>query len=80
MKKSDVKIGMKVVPIRKSAVFFSSKLSNSAQWKLAKERGQKFLYVIGWREFAKSWSLAASKDSASGDWFKSHDFHPYTGK
>ena len=45
MKEEDVKIGMKVVPIRKTVEPYYSGLEYSNNWNNAKSRGQEYLYV-----------------------------------
>lgn len=80
MKKSDVVIGMKVVPIRKSVGLGGRSLKCSVVWEQAKEIGQKFLYVIGERQMVRGFSLGLKKDSSSGDWFKPRDFRLYEGE
>lgn len=83
MKKSDVKIGMKVAPTRKTVRSWGS-LSLSAEWGEAKEKKLGFLYVVEWEKEEKCWVLSArsrrSNPHKTGDFFNSSDFQPYEPK
>lgn len=75
MNHKDVRIGMKVVPFRKSVGYVG--LEDSIVWRTAKERG--YLYVLGERELIgkKVWSLGEPSERG-GDYFMASDFnlHP----
>lgn len=75
MKKSDVRIGMKVTPLSKS--IGATPLHRSYMWKQALEKKQKFLYVI---RVGRYITLAEDKKSTHGDWFHPSDLVPYPQK
>ena len=74
MKKVDVKIGMKVVPFRKTVW---GNFSGSTVWNTAKNIQQPFLYVVGWDNEEQAYILNDSKKTKTGDFFKASDFNPY---
>lgn len=76
MKKQDVKVGMKVVPFRKTAKRWC-KLSKSFNWSKAKEANQPFLYVGYFDAEEDAWALMFNKRKFGGDFFRSSDFRPY---
>lgn len=76
MEDKDVKIGMKVVPFRKSVY---SSLEDSLMWNLAKDSAQPFLFVKDFDEDLSGW-LLVDKLSHGGDYFLSSDFYPYVEK
>lgn len=75
MRKQDIKIGMKVVPFRKTAEGWSYPLDESHCWNDAKAMG--FLYVVAWEAEENCWVLSGRLESKSGDFFHSRDFRPY---
>jgi hypothetical protein len=77
MNDKDVKIGMKVVPFKKTAGFFAPRLKDSATWRRAQEDGQEFLYVIGYDNSRPCWVLSDNEDSHTGDFFNADDFYQY---
>ena len=75
MKKSDVVLGMKVVPFKKTAKGYG-RLSNSYSKNVLKN--QRYLYVTGWNDEDRCWELARDKgDTVACDFFMSGDFKPY---
>ena len=80
MKKSDVKIGMKVVPSKKTVEEWGG-LKKSAEWASGKAQG--FLYVVEWENEENCWVLSARSRNKNlhkaGDFFNSSDFKPYNG-
>lgn len=92
MKKSDVKIGMRVVPFQKTAKNWGN-LESSCVWKNAQDSGQKFLYVVGIylneeselvrNKVVKKTTLEYmlnSEKTHGGDFFDARDFKPYIEK
>jgi hypothetical protein len=79
MKNEDVKIGMKVVPIRKTATNWGSgKLSDSYCWTRAKNMDQPYLFVVSYDEEDRAWVLGEYKNMPScGDFFRARDFRLY---
>lgn len=81
MKDKDVKIGMKVVPHKKTRGFVgdnrtNSDLANSYIWNYAKGVGQSFLYVT--RKESNYWVLSYDKSQGiMGDFFNASDFKPF---
>lgn len=47
MKREEIKLGMKVVPINKSVAFGTVGLEHCYSWRKAKELGQPYLFVAG---------------------------------
>lgn len=78
MKKSQIKIGMKVVPFRKSVDGYA-RLRESHQVEVAKKMGQPFLYVTERNEDEHCWCLSVSNvpNTHVADFFNSWDFVPY---
>lgn len=89
MKKSDVIIGMKVVPFKKSVFYRSSggvckarnpkkNLGSSICWQRAVKSGQGFLYVQGFGFSHKGVEYVELSNTNSGaDFFLFGDFKPY---
>lgn len=70
---SEVQIGTRVVPLRKSE---GSNLESCVVWRRANALDQGYLYVVkdfGGGEFV----LHENKDGKSGDIFNADDFEPY---
>lgn len=91
MKRKDVKIGMKVVPFKKSLVYdvgiiqtkkAKKNLEESSQWEEAKKIGQPFLYVkeIMEEEGFEFICLGVRRYKPAADFFLPRDFRPYEGK
>ena len=79
MRKEDVKIGMKVVPFRKTVDGWSG-LKESVQWKRAKDKNQPFLFVVAWDADEGCWGLSWNRDGRRNnawDFFNSSDFRKY---
>lgn len=77
MKKKDVKIGMKVVPFKKTVPGYMG-LEESIEWCQAQAQG--FMYVTGYNELEKAWELSYEKHKGGhADFFRSSDFRPYEG-
>ena len=77
MRMSEIKIGMKVVPFRKTVKGFGN-LSVSHQWAFAKEMEQPFLYVI--KDSSPRGVVCCStrrKAYGRGDYFMPGDLKPY---
>jgi hypothetical protein len=81
MENSLVKIGMKVVPHSKS---YAQDLHNSQHWKIAKEKGQNYLFVnfihpshTHKRVFVLSEQPTSPPNNSVGDFFLSDDFELY---
>lgn len=80
MENSLVEIGMKVVPHSKN---YAQDLHNSQHWKIAKEKGQNYLFVNfihPSHTYGKVFVLGFGfngENSANGDFFLSSDFEPY---
>lgn len=78
MKKSEIKTGMKVVPISKSIY---GKLNKSVEWKKAEKIGQKYLHVIDsaycYSKDKKVVMCDVYKNSDTGDYFLPKDLIPY---
>jgi len=51
LSRSDIKVGMKVIPHSKTAYGHADGLSNSSVWNAAKRKKQPFLYVTGWDDY-----------------------------
>lgn len=81
MKKSDVKIGMRVVPFRKTVPGWFN-LNESHQWKISQENKMNFLYVVGWENEENCWCLSTKNepDTMDSDFFRASDFRPYVEK
>jgi len=74
MKDKDVRIGMKVVPHDKT-VYSVEGLETSNEWKKAKAKKQRFLYITGKRyDF---YVLNTNENDPTGDFFNVSDFEPY---
>ena len=71
MKLEDIKIGMKVVPHSK----YGDAYGLCWIWQAAKERNQKYLYVISIHE--DSVSLSAKNTDTVGNYYFPSDFEPY---
>lgn len=70
---SEVQIGTRVVPLRKSE---GASLENSAVWRRARALNQGYLYVV--KDFGSGdFVLHENKDGKSGDVFNADDFEPY---
>lgn len=70
---SEVEIGMRVVPLRKSE---GTSLENSIVWRRAKALNQGYLYVV--RDFGGGdFVLHEKEDRSSGDIFNADDFELY---
>lgn len=90
MKRRDVKIGMKVVPFRKSIKYtgergvhrIKSKINNldsSIVWKKAQKEGQPFLFVQAFAiENKIEYVELGNTDSEGSDFFLPSDFKLYT--
>jgi hypothetical protein len=79
MKNEDVKRGMKVVPLRKTAKGWG-KLRKSYQWKLAKNAAQPFLQVHYFDDEEQAWVLGfemGDEETFNGDFFRASDFRLY---
>lgn len=74
MKNKDVKIGMKVVPFKKTAPGWGNLLS-SVCWNKWGGKEQGFMYVTGLDE--EGWMLNPNKSKTTGDFFRAGDFKPY---
>ena len=78
MRKSEIKTGMKVVPISKSVY---SELNMSSMWESAKSIGQDFLFVIDEKYCLSVYKevirCAVKNDSRYGDYFLPHDLILY---
>jgi len=78
MKHEDVKIGMKVVPLRKTAGL-ERVLINSLHWQEAKILSQPYLYVINYDDHC--WLLSHREihigSQVAGDYYNASDFEPY---
>lgn len=77
MKIEDVKIGMKVVPHKKSVGD-----DQSSAWNRIKRNGQPFLYVVALSKEdghhkVQLWDAPGGSESGFGDWFLASDFDPY---
>lgn len=77
MKSKDVRIGMKVVPFQKTVRTMQNNFRQILTAQAAIERGQPYLYVIGWNKYQKCWRLSDNGRDSSGDFFLSKDFEPY---
>ena len=77
MRMSEIKIGMKVVPFKKTVKGFGN-LSVSHQWAFAKGTGLLFLYVIkGSGPRGAVCCSSYKKAPATGDFFMPGDLKPY---
>lgn len=90
MKKSEVKLGMKVVPFKKTAPGWEN-LDSSRVWSEAKKMKQPFLYVTASSLSDESFfykgkiikktelifTLDVQKIGRGGDFFVASDFRPY---
>jgi hypothetical protein len=77
----DLKVGTKVVPVIRTTS--EGALSTSKEWKIAQEKGQKFLYLVKVIEAGGKkpiYICAVSKDAKSGDRFNSIDLRSTTWK
>ena len=78
MRMSEIKIGMKVVPFKKTVTDYDGGLRQSGIWDDAKEMGQPFLYVI--EDFCPRGAVCCSsykEAPAPGDYFMPGDLKPY---
>lgn len=96
MKRKDIRIGMKVVPFRKSIRYTTkwgvhevkdkvNNLDTSFVWRKAQEKGQKFLMVMAFdsEKGIKYVELADKEGVGEGvgaDFFLPSDFKPYESK
>jgi len=76
MKNSEIKVGDKVVPTRKTV---GCRFKSSTEMAKAKEKGQPFLYVACWDKQENCWILSNEEDFRQGDFFKAKDFVEYVG-
>jgi len=87
MKTSEIKIGMKVTPIRKT-VYGSCSLRKCEEWTMAKRKGQKYLYVnsqipyLPRDEKYAVFALSCNDENQQygGDLFYSKNFIPYENR
>lgn len=75
MKKSDIQMGMKVVPFQKTSESYGG-IYKSNMWRQAQLKNQLYLYVTGYNEEEKCWLLDTEPDTDTGDFFKACDFVP----
>lgn len=92
MKKSDIKIGMKVVPFKKSLTYdcgilvskgAKKNLEKSALWSSAKKSKKPFLYVkqFDCEDDVEFVHLGTTRGRRGGaDFFLPRDFRPYESK
>ena len=78
MKMSEIKIGMKVVPFKKTVTGYGG-LRHSAAWNTAKEMEQPFLYVIKDSLCPRGAVCCSMRRKAygPGDYFMPGDLKPY---
>jgi len=74
--KSDIKVGMKVIPHSKTPYGINTELSDSAVWGRAKRQNQPFLYVTGWED-KDTLILGCDMDYNSGDFYRINDITLY---
>lgn len=79
MKKSDVRIGMKVVPFRKTKNEYSD-FKNSWLVNRMRSENKRFAVVVGWDKEEKCWKLGTKRRDPNYDFFNSCDFRPYEEK
>jgi hypothetical protein len=81
MKKSDVKIGMKVVPFRKTVPGWDwDGLDGSTEWDKAKKNNIPYLIVKGYDAEEKAWELGVNAETFDADFFRASDFRLYVEK
>jgi len=79
MKEEEIRIGMKVVPHKKS-IFCPLEQSNV--WMCCRPLGQEYLFVVrvdNERAISRCpyWVLSESENKRQGDYFAAEDFEPY---
>ena len=93
MKSSDIKIGMKVVPFKKTASGWTQELSDSVVWQVAVRKKQPYLYVVGITDNSEKYLIDGKVKTeneiyyhlnnirqSGGDYFAASDFKPYKEK
>jgi hypothetical protein len=75
LKDEDIKIGMKVVPFKKTVTGWENTLDNSPTW-INRKIGQNYLYVVGWDKEYNCW-LLSNNIQGSGDFFNASDLKLY---
>jgi hypothetical protein len=76
MQRKDIKIGMKVRPVSKTAKGWEG-LASSGQWKQSKQRGYMFVSGFDLEEGPTVVTCANEKSCRTGDYFMPGDLRPY---